>query len=140
MKKVFGIILVLFLLIVVIGGVSYGIKSDAVEDMNLAYEKEELYQIILEKRINYKDKRLINILSNWYEFFDMEDMFLTQDGEYIDFVTYEIYRVHLENRYKDDKEKIVKMLLKFGNYPKQENSEKYDEYINEYKKTTGKDI
>lgn len=140
MKKVFGIIVVLFLFIVVVSGVSYGVKSDAVENIVLTYEKEELYQIVLDKRINYKDEKLINILSNWYGVFNREDMFLTQDGEYVDFVTYEIYRVHLENRYRDDKEKIVKMLLRFDNYPKQENSEKYDEYINEYKKITGKDI
>ena len=42
--------------------------------------------------------------------------------------------------YKNDKRKILKRLLRYNNYPKEENSEKYDEYINEYKKTTGKDI
>ena len=67
-------------------------------------------------------------------------MFLTQDGEYVDFVTYEIYRIHLENDYKNDNKKVLKQMLKFNNFPKQENSEKYDKYINEYKKTTGKDI
>ncbi len=142
MKKVIIIVGIIVCCLTVIGSFSYGLvgynNQDIYESNN--YTKEELYQMIIDKNINYNDKKLLNILSNWYSYYDKEEMFLTMDGEYVDFVTYEIYRVHLENIYKDNKKKILKNLLKFGNFPKQENSEKYDKYINEYKRTTGKDI
>lgn len=141
MKKVLIFCVLAIILIILIGNVSYGFKGKkAYEIENLTYDKEEIYKIILEKNIDYKNQELLYVLCDWFTYFDREDMFLTQDGEFVDYVTYEIYRVHLENMYKNDKRKILKRLLRYNNYPKEENSEKYDEYINEYKKTTGKDI
>lgn len=127
--------------LLLVGNISYSrMNNNMDENLLNTYSKEELYQIIVDKRINYRDKDLVYILTHWYNYFDKEEMFLTQDGEYVDFVTYEIYRIHLENDYKNDNKKVLKQMLKFNNFPKQENSEKYDKYINEYKKTTGKDI
>ncbi len=141
MKKIIILSVLTIILITLIGNVSYGLKGKkAYEVENLTYDKEEIYKIILEKNIDYKNQELVYVLCDWFTYFGREDMFLTQDGEFIDYVTYEIYRVHLENMYKSDKRKILKRLLKYNNYPKEENSEKYEEYINEYKKTTGKDI
>lgn len=140
MKRIIIVVVVLISLLLV-GNISYSrMNNNMDENLLNTYSKEELYQIIVDKRINYRDKDLVYILTHWYNYFDKEEMFLTQDGEYVDFVTYEIYRVHLENDYKNDNKKVLKQMLKFNNFPKQENSEKYDKYINEYKKTTGKDI
>ncbi len=140
MKRIIIVVMVLIGLLLV-GNISYSrMNNNMDENLLNTYSKEELYQIIVDKRINYRDKDLVYILTHWYNYFDKEEMFLTQDGEYVDFVTYEIYRIHLENDYKNDNKKVLKQMLKFNNFPKQENSEKYDKYINEYKKTTGKDI
>lgn len=140
MKRIIIVVVVLISLLLV-GNISYSrMNNNMDENLLNTYSKEELYQIIVDKRINYRDKDLVYILTHWYNYFDKEEMFLTQDGEYVDFVTYEIYRIHLENDYKNDNKKVLKQMLKFNNFPKQENSEKYDKYINEYKKTTGKDI
>lgn len=106
----------------------------------LHYTKDELYEMILNKQIDYKNKDIVEILTNWYDYFRIEDMFLTEDGEYVDYTTYQIYRVHLENQYKVNKDKILKTLLKHTNYPKQEDSELYEKYINEYIDTTGEAI
>lgn len=138
MKKI-TLVIIIGLLSLLIFNVSFGYEKEETYDVD-NYTKDELYKAILEKNINYKDEKMIEMITNWYSYFNKEEMFLTSDGEYVDYVTYEIYRVHLENFYKDDKKKIIKYLLKYGNFPKEENSEKYDEYINEYKKTTGKDI
>lgn len=138
MKKI-TLVIIIGLLSLLIFNVSFGYEKEETYDVD-NYTKDELYRVILEKNINYKDNKMIEMITNWYSYFNKEEMFLTSDGEYVDYVTYEIYRVHLENFYKDDKKKIIKYLLKYGNFPKEENSEKYDEYINEYKKTTGKDI
>lgn len=138
MKKI-TLVIIIGLLSLLIFNVSFGYEKEETYDVD-NYTKDELYRVILEKNINYKDEKMLEMITNWYSYFNKEEMFLTSDGEYVDYVTYEIYRVHLENFYKDDKKKIIKYLLKYGNFPKEENSEKYDEYINEYKKTTGKDI
>lgn len=138
MKKI-TLVIIIGLLSLLIFNVSFGYEKEETYDVD-NYTKDELYRVILEKNINYKDNKMLEMITNWYSYFNKEEMFLTSDGEYVDYVTYEIYRVHLENFYKDDKKKIIKYLLKYGNFPKEENSEKYDEYINEYKKTTGKDI
>lgn len=141
MKRIIIVVVVVLISLLLVGNVSYSrMNNNMDENLLNTYSKEELYQIIVDKRINYRDKDLVYILTHWYNYFDKEEMFLTQDGEYVDFVTYEIYRVHLENDYKNDNKKVLKQMLKFNNFPKQENSEKYDKYINEYKKTTGKDI
>lgn len=141
MKRIIIVVVVVLISLLLVGNISYSRTNNNIDENLLnTYSKEELYQIIVDKRINYRDKDLVYILTHWYNYFDKEEMFLTQDGEYVDFVTYEIYRVHLENDYKNDNKKVLKQMLKFNNFPKQENSEKYDKYINEYKKTTGKDI
>ncbi len=141
MKRIIIVVVVVLISLLLVGNISYSRMNNNIDENLLnTYSKEELYQIIVDKRINYRDKDLVYILTHWYNYFDKEEMFLTQDGEYVDFVTYEIYRVHLENDYKNDNKKVLKQMLKFNNFPKQENSEKYDKYINEYKKTTGKDI
>lgn len=141
MKRIIIVVVVVLISLLLVGNISYSRMNNNIDENLLnTYSKEELYQIIVDKRINYRDKDLVYILTHWYNYFDKEEMFLTQDGEYVDFVTYEIYRIHLENDYKNDNKKVLKQMLKFNNFPKQENSEKYDKYINEYKKTTGKDI
>lgn len=141
MKRIIIVVVVVLISLLLVGNISYSrMNNNMDENLLNTYSKEELYQIIVDKRINYRDKDLVYILTHWYNYFDKEEMFLTQDGEYVDFVTYEIYRIHLENDYKNDNKKVLKQMLKFNNFPKQENSEKYDKYINEYKKTTGKDI
>lgn len=141
MKRIIIVVVVVLIGLLLVGNISYSRMNNNIDENLLnTYSKEELYQIIVDKRINYRDKDLVYILTHWYNYFDKEEMFLTQDGEYVDFVTYEIYRIHLENDYKNDNKKVLKQMLKFNNFPKQENSEKYDKYINEYKKTTGKDI
>ncbi len=141
MKRIIIVVVVVLIGLLLVGNISYSrMNNNMDENLLNTYSKEELYQIIVDKRINYRDKDLVYILTHWYNYFDKEEMFLTQDGEYVDFVTYEIYRIHLENDYKNDNKKVLKQMLKFNNFPKQENSEKYDKYINEYKKTTGKDI
>lgn len=103
-------------------------------------KKEYFYNIIKENKIDYNNQDLTNILLNWYDYFNIEDMFLTSDGEYIDYTTYQIYNIHLKNTYNDDEKKILKKLLKYTNFPKQENSALYDKYIEEYINTTGKEI
>ena len=137
MKRIIIVVVVVLIGLLLVGNISYSRMNNNIDENLLnTYSKEELYQIIVDKRINYRDKDLVYILTHWYNYFDKEEMFLTQDGEYVDFVTYEIYRIHLENDYKNDNKKVLKQMLKFNNFPKQENSEKYDKYINEYMKTT----
>ncbi len=139
-KKIFvGILIAGFLLF--LGNISYGYRDKFDKDVkNTSYTKEDLYQIVSNKRVDYKNQEVVYILCNWYKYFDKEELFMTQEEEYVDYVTYEIYRVHLENMYDNEKKKILKKLLRYGNFPRQEDSEKYDKYIIEYKKTTGKDI
>lgn len=138
MKKWILLVVILIIGVFTISSFSYGSRVSSQEEIK--YDRESLYLIVIDKKVDFKNDKMLEVLSNWYSYFDKEEMFLTQDGEYIDYTTYEIYRVHLENIYKDDKKKITKYLLRYGNYPKQENSENYDTYINEYKRTTGKDI
>ncbi len=128
---------ILFISILVSNNISNSIKSDTLND---DFTKNEIYNLIIDKKINLNDQKQLDIITNWYSYFDIEDMFLTKDGEYIDYTTYEIYRVHLNNQYKENNRKIANKLLKSSNYPKEENHQTYEDYINEYIKTTGKEI
>lgn len=128
---------ILFISILVSNNISNSIKSDTLND---DFTKNEIYNLIIDKKINLNDQKQLDIITNWYSYFDIEDMFLTKDGEYIDYTTYEIYRVHLNNKYKENNRKIANKLLKSSNYPKEENRQTYEDYINEYIKTTGKEI
>ncbi len=143
-KQGIGIFILIFLLfgILHIKPISYSLllKEEKRIKVNLEYSKEDLYQMIASKKLNYKDKEIIEILTNWYDYFQIEDMFFTEEGEYVDYTTYQIYRVHLENQYPSNRVKILRKLLRYSNYPKQEDSALYDKYIEEYKDTTGNAI
>lgn len=144
MKKERIFILSMFVFVVLFSLISmevaYGnIESDfeIVEDK---LNKEEIYKLIIDNEVDFRNENLVRVLGNWYDYFEVEDMFLTKDGEYVDYTTYQITRMHFKNLYRDNERKVAKKLLSYGNFPKEYMTEKYEEYIYEYIDTVGREI
>lgn len=136
-KKIFSFVVISYFIILLLLSLNFSYGGEMEDEM---INKEYLYDVISSKKVNYQNKMVLEKINNWYEYFNIEEMFLTQDGEYVDYTTYQITRNHLKNKYKDNEKKIAKNLLKYSSYPKEDNIILYEKYIEEYKKTTGEDI
>ena len=60
MKRIIIVVVVVLIGLLLVGNISYSRMNNNIDENLLnTYSKEELYQIIVDKRINYRDKDLV---------------------------------------------------------------------------------